>query len=114
MDPLVMRGVASGSGLPPVLVVGIIVLAIASAIWHQRRSKDMVRDWARSNGYRIVSAERRYLRRGPFWWRSSKGQEVFYVVVQDTDGSRHGAYLRCGGFLLGTLSDEVTVEWDDQ
>ena len=62
--------------------------------------------------YRIVRQEYRTFFRGPFFWSSSKGQTVYYVVVEDSAGARQSGYVRCGGWWLGLLSVRVEVRWD--
>lgn len=101
MEPLVL------------IVVAVLVAAVVALFWQFGRSQSILDRWAESNGYRLIDSERRWMRKGPFFWRSSKGQTVFYVTVEDRQGHvRHG-YVRCGGWLLGLLSDQATVEWDD-
>jgi hypothetical protein len=95
--------------LIPLIVMPLIVSFV---FWHLRRSRSLVEQWARSEGLELVSAERRLLRRGTFWWRTARSQEVFYVTVRDQGRLGH-AYLRVGSFFGGLLSDEVTVEWED-
>jgi len=68
--------------------------------------------WARTNGYRLVASERRYLE-GPFPDHNPRGTGIFYVTVEDRDGRvRHG-YVRCSIGISGLLFDEATVRWDD-
>ena len=72
--------------IAPLFVLLILGIVVVSFVWTRNRSLSILHDWARENGFRILSSQRRYLRRGPFWWRSSKGQEVFYVTVEDETG----------------------------
>lgn len=96
----------------PLAIGGVIVLGVALMFWHFSRSKHILRDWARRNGFEIVSAERRFFFRGPFWWRTGKGHEVFRVTVRDGEGQVRSAYVRVGGWWGGMLSDQASVEWD--
>lgn len=81
-------------------------------VWTLRRARSMLNDWADENGYRPVEIEWRWLRHGPFWWRTSRGQVVFRIAVQDSEGRSLHGYARCGGFLFGVLAKRVTVIWD--
>ena len=99
-----------GQGL---LVLVIIVLVGVSLWWHFSRSLSMVEQWARDNGLTLVEVERRYMFHGPFWWRTGKGQAVFRVTVRDGSGQVRSGYVRVGGWFLGLLSDQVTVEWEE-
>jgi hypothetical protein len=91
----------------------VIVLIIPMLAWHFRQSRKLVDRWAAANAYTIIKIERRFFRVGPFFWRRSRGQEVFYVVVSDARGEQRGAYVRSGGWFLGQLSKQVAVKWDD-
>jgi hypothetical protein len=57
--------------------------------------------------------EYRSLRRGPFWWRTSEGQTVYYVTIRDGRNNLRHAWIRCGGWLAGLFSDQVDVRWDE-
>jgi hypothetical protein len=95
------------------IFIPFVALAVLCFVWHISRSRSMLDDWARAGGLQLLSSERRYLRTGPFFFRHAKGQEIFYVTVRTPTGEIRRAYVRCGGWFLGLLSDAVTVEWDD-
>ncbi|HUT01262.1 MAG TPA: hypothetical protein VM031_02310 [Phycisphaerae bacterium] len=93
-------------------VAAIGALVVFLGTWHFRRSRRLVDDWARANQLDLLSADRRFFRLGPFWWRTARNQEVFRVTVRDADGQiRHG-YVRVGGWFMGMLSGKVTAQWD--
>lgn len=95
-----------------ILIVVVVAAAGLGIVWHVSRSRSLLENWAASNGYQILAYERRHFRRGPYFFRSSKGHEVFYVSLRDESGRRRNAYVRCGGWMVGLLSDSVDVEWD--
>jgi hypothetical protein len=97
-----------------ILFVLIVGFAIVSIVWSFGRGQSMLNNWAKANGFRIIDAERRSLRRGPFLFTTGKGQEVHYVAVEDAQGQRRSGYVRCGGMFLGMMSDAVAVKWDDE
>ena len=100
---------------PALYVLGfaaLMGLAVAMMAWHFRRSRSIAEEWAQANGFELLEAERRLAFRGPFWWRTSKGQEVFRITVRDARGNVRSGYLRVGGWFLGLLSDQGDVEWD--
>jgi hypothetical protein len=99
--------------LGPILVLVLLVCVLALWGWHFSRSRKMLEQWAHANGLTLIGVERRFLRRGPFWWRTNKGQEVFRVTVRDGSGQVRSGYVRVGGWFLGLLSDQVTVEWEE-
>ena len=78
-----------------------------------KRSLNLLHLWVGENNLTLVKSERRFINRGPFTWRTGKGQEIFYVTVKDENDNEKNAYVRCGSFWFGLLSDNVDVEWDD-
>jgi len=99
--------------LPVLGVFAVLGLAVAMMVWHFRRSRNIAQQWAQDNGFELLSAERRFAFRGPFWWRTSKGQEVFRITVRDTGGRVRSGYLRVGGWVVGLLSDQADIKWDE-
>jgi hypothetical protein len=91
----------------------LAVIVVLSLAWHFGRSSSLLHQWAAENGYRILRQEYRTLFKGPFFWTSSKGQTVYYVVVEDEDGNERRGWVRCGGWWFGLLSNHVDVRWDD-
>ncbi len=88
------------------------VLVSLSVWWHHGRSSSLLRQWAANNGYHIVRQDYRHFFKGPFFWTSTNGQAVYYVVVEDPAGTMRSGWVRCGGWWLGLLSDHVEVRWD--
>jgi hypothetical protein len=89
------------------------VLVSLTIWWHFGRSSSLLHQWAEQSGYRIVRREYRTFFKGPFFWTSTSGQTVYYVVVEDSGGDRRSGWVRCGSWWFGLLSDSVEVRWDD-
>ena len=100
-------------GLAPLFFIPFIIFAVGVLIWLHSRASDILTRWAQENGYEIVSSERCWLWRGPFWWRSSEHQAVFYVTVKTAGGQIRRGWVRCGDWFLGMFSDQATVQWDE-
>jgi hypothetical protein len=100
----------------PVLFSAFILLGLALIaailIFHFSRARSILQQWAESNGYEILSSEHRFFG-GPFWWRKSKGQEVYYVTIRTSDGQQKRGWVRCGGWWLGIFSNNADVKWDE-
>ncbi len=94
------------------LAVIFFVFAISMMVWRFSRSRKMVERWASDNCMELIEAQRRFLCRGTYWWRTGKGQEVFRITVRDGSGQVRCGYVRVGSFFLGLLIDQVDVEWD--
>lgn len=93
-----------------VLVLGALVLL--SWAWGSSRGASLLDGWAQANGLQILSQEQCWFFKGPFFWTSSKGQKVYRVTVRDGEGFARSGYVRCGGYWLGMMSDNVEVRWD--
>lgn len=99
----------------PLTILGILAV-IGLITWFNiawfAKAKQLIRQWASDNHYNVVSIEYRLFRKGPFTWNSSKGQLVYFVSLSTTDGPRK-AFIRCGSFWAGMLSDNVEVVWEE-
>ena len=88
------------------ILVGLffVAFAIATVIWHYRRSASLLQQWARQHGFRLISQEYCYFFRGPFFWTSSKNQTVYYVRSRTSTGkferAGSGAAVIFWGFFL--------------
>ena len=96
------------------LVMFVVIAVPVTLIWHYTRAASILERWAARNGYRIVQKEIRHFRRGPYFFTTSSGQQVYRVIVEDRDGYIRQGYVRCGGFFLGMLSDRADAQWDPQ
>jgi hypothetical protein len=95
-----------------ILILLPVALGIAALTWWQHsRANEIVRQWARSNGVELLSAQKRYLRTGPFLLYA-RGQFVFRVVVREQGGTERSGWLRVGGWLAGVLSNKAEMVWD--
>jgi len=64
-----------GDDILPVLgFPGFLLFGIFMVVWHLTRSHAILEKWAQENGFMLLSLERRYLRRGSFFWSTSNGQ----------------------------------------
>jgi hypothetical protein len=95
--------------LAGIAAVGLVVLSL---VWHFGRSHSILEHWAARNGYRLIDQSYCWILKGPFFW-TSKNQTVYYVTVEDEAGRIRRAWVRCGGWFLGLLSDQADVEWED-
>ena len=96
-----------------VLFVVWILIALAWMVMRSSRAEAMVDRFVKGGGYRLLRKERRTLFRGPFFFSTGRGQEVFYLTLEDREGHVRRCYLRCGGAFFGMLSDNVEVIWDE-
>ena len=99
-------------------VIAIIVpfvLFVAVLVWWQQwqhsKADTILQRWALASGVELVSAQKRYLRTGPFLLYS-RGQFVFRIVVRDQVGTQRAGWIRVGSWLAGVLSEKTEVIWD--
>jgi hypothetical protein len=108
------EGTKMDSLLPVFAIAGLAVFAGLALWWQFSRSRSLLEQWAERNGYHILSRRYRSFFKGPFFWTSSRGQAVYHVTVEEKEGGRRrSGWVRCGGWFLGLLSDNVEVQWDD-
>lgn len=100
------------NALPAIGFLVFVAFAVAMLIFHFSRAKSILEQWAETNGYELLSSERRWFG-GIFWWRKSKSQEVYYVTIRTPDGRIRKGWVRCGGWFLGILSNQADVQWDE-
>ena len=98
--------------VPFLFVFIFIIFAVGMMVWHYSRAAEILNRWAGDNDYEIVSSERCWFWRGPFFW-SSKSQEVYYVTIRTPNNRLRRGWVRCGGWFLGLLSDDAEVRWDE-
>jgi hypothetical protein len=100
-------------GFPILMVFGIAIFVVLTMTWHFSRSRSVLEQWADQFGYEILHSEYRNFARGPFFWTTSKGQSVYYVRVRDSDGNVRTGWVRCGGWILGLMTDQAEVRWEE-
>lgn len=99
--------------MEPIFAFALVVgFAIVSWTYQRSRSTQMLDEWARANGLRIVNADRALLFRGPFTLTTSNDQTVYKITVEDASGRTMTGWARCGSWFLGLMSGNVEVVWD--
>jgi hypothetical protein len=100
-------------GLWVIFIIVALAAGLGMWIWGKARGASMLQTWAAANGFRLLESEERGLLKGPFFWTASKNQKVYRVTVEYPDGALRRGWVRCGGWFLGLMSDQVDVRWDD-
>ena len=99
--------------LPLWAIAGIILVIILLHIKQTQRSKVNLEIWLNNNQFRLISVERRYLRRGPYLWKSSKGQVIFRISLANNENEEKIAWVKCGSYFKGAaFSDDLDVIFD--
>jgi len=99
-----------------VLLAVVVVVGIAHfGYWYAGlyRARELLVEWAGSNGFQLLESERREFLRGPFWG-SSKSRAVYRVRVRDRHGRVMSGWVRCGDWFCGRMEGQVDVKWDEE
>ena len=95
-----------------------VICATMSSIlwfyWQHYRCEEILKSWAEDYGYEILSKERSWVWKGPFFFWTSEGQAVFLVTVRTKDGRVRNGWVRCGGWFLGIWRNQAEARWDDE
>jgi hypothetical protein len=105
---------------PLFLIVVFLAFGVVMTIWTFVRGRQILEGWAAENGYQLDSAQSRWLRCGPFFWTSSKGQMICYVVIRLPDGRTRrgwgtvrklplGSHVRQGGSEMGSVASAAVL-----
>jgi len=90
-----------------IIGVAVMMAVMMFVSWsHIGRSWKIVKQWTHDNDMELIKVQRRFWRRGPYWYAGSC-RDVFRVTVRDSLGQ-----VRRGYVSLGLLSDQVDVKWD--
>lgn len=109
-----MENAAAGIGFAIAAIWTVAAMVAFDRILGSSSRSTLVK-WAEREGLSLVSLERRrFLAKGPFWWRTSQYQTVHRVVALDKRGQERTGLVRCGSYFLGLLVDQVDARWDDE
>ena len=96
----------------PILAVVVSVFMVWAVRWHARTAHRFLNNWAEENGYKVVSADVRWFRRGPYSLFFTQKQVVLQFTVSDTNGDLKTGWACCGHGNLGLIREMVDVRWD--
>jgi hypothetical protein len=97
-------------------IFGILLVLVSiwlGFVWSRTRSEAIIKKWAAQNGFTVLSSKSHLFVRGPFLLRSDPRHTVYNVTIRDQSGIDRSAWVRCGGWLLGLVSDDIKVVWDN-
>lgn len=92
-----------------IYIIGVtVMMAVMMFVsWsHIGRSWKIVKQWIHDNDMELIEVQRRFWRRGPYWY-AGRGQDVFHVTVRNSSGQVQRGYV-----CLDLSSDQVDVKWD--
>ena len=95
------------------LFAGFLIFAFWLVRWQFNRADRLLESWAGENKYRILEKQNANFGDGPTGTRQSSSQVKYRIVVIDENNRKKSGLAIIGSKNWGTLSDEVTVRWDD-
>lgn len=96
------------------LLVWLLLVAAAliwGFYWEERRSHQILRDWAARQGMKVLKTERTDARSEP-GLKASASQAIFHVTLQDGHGLTRRARVVCGSRWLGMVRNVAEARWD--
>lgn len=106
-------GKTGRGGMPALIVILLGAVGIGLILWARSRARGILDQWACSQGLRLLEARRPTRLKGPFYGTLGRNQKVYRVAVECPDGTTRRGWVRVGGRILGQLSEEVEVRWDE-
>jgi hypothetical protein len=92
------------------LIVAVLAFAAYMNFRGYRRARRTLEQWVAANGWQLVSVRLRWTPFLPFLFRSNV-QRLFNIEVRDGRGVHLAGVAKVGGWLSGSLSDQVDVVW---
>ena len=100
-----------------IIVISLLLLSIFTilllTILHYRVKK-LIKDWANKHKFTITKIDHKIFWKGPFNWGSSRGQKVFFVTIKDESNKTRDAYICCGNYWFGGITNKLNVIWDEE
>lgn len=102
------RSTAMGKNI---VILGVAIIVVLMVLMFSR-ARQILANWARENGYEVLSSEMRFLSRGPYKYTLFGKQWVFHVVVRASDGTVRTGYVKCGSFFWGIFVNRAEAKLD--
>jgi hypothetical protein len=94
------------------LLIPVIGISLAFQFKGNEKARDVIDQWAEQEEVTVVSKQFLF-GGGKFFFSHSKSQRVYRVVVRNVAGQQRTADIRCGSWIGGMLSDNISVRWHD-
>ncbi len=99
------------------LGVVLVIILFLGILWiTMKEGNRILAGWARENSFDLLEADYCWFCRGPFWFRSTKAQSVYHIMVRDKDsGETRSGWARCGNWFWGVWgTNAIKVIWEGQ
>ena len=99
-----------------IILPAAVLIGLTLGIWNYRlrlrRARGILDAWAVREQLRLLVAKPRHVFCGPFGFRGSKAQQVFWIRASDRHGTLRTGYALCGGIGMGLMSEAVKIKWE--
>ena len=101
------------------VMLGWLLTAFILRIIFKRKDSIRIRDWARDNGYAVVSLQYHYLvlhalvryLLGVVWLCPFPTSGAWYIKIQDEQGGQRQGYIHFGSMWVDIPGGEMKFEW---
>ena len=98
------------SDVPILLLIPLFVLVAIMQHVTYKCTWEMLNEWLATNNMTLQSAEQRSFFTGPFFWRTRRGDVVYYFSARDVQsGAVRCGFARCRN---GWFSNSIDVIWE--
>jgi hypothetical protein len=80
--------------------------------WQYNRADAILNNWATQNNFRVLEKQKANFGTGPEAVRAGNKQVMYRITVEDQNGQKRSGVAKIGNETTGTLSDEISVDWD--
>ena len=94
------------------LFLGVLAFGWWMYRWQYNRADTILENWARSNHFKVIDKQKANFGTGPEAVRAGNKQVTYRITVEGPDGARRTGLARIGSEEIGTISDNISVEWD--
>ncbi|MGI8556423.1 MAG: hypothetical protein ACR2LT_08730 [Pyrinomonadaceae bacterium] len=92
---------------------GILLFGWWMMRWQYSTADSLLENWTRQNKYKLIEKKDANFGDGPIGRRGSKRYVKYRIKIQDEKGNIKSGIIYLGDENIGTLSDEIKVDWDD-
>lgn len=80
------------------LVVGLLFLGFFLVASENVRHENQIKQWAADNNYSVITVERCFMDKGPWWFVDSDNESVYRAFVLDKHDNKRLSYFKFGMF----------------
>jgi len=95
------------------IVLAAVLIALPLLLLRRRVIRSFVNRWVAENRFALIEYEERSFSPFTFSLKRSRGQEVVFAEIRDTEGNLKQCWLKLGGYGSGLFQYQVECKWVD-